>query len=317
MTRQELLEQKESVVGQFGPWTAHNVHLGGGVYTIDEKDVAEAVLLRRVVQVIHDIAHRPLRELRILDLACLEGLYGIELALQGAKVVGIEARQVSLEKARFVKRALNLTNLELVQDDVRHISAERYGRFDAVLCAGILYHLDVPDVFQFIERIFEMSTDFTVFETHVSVSAKEVQHYRGRGYFGFSFPEHSPASTADEKAKRLWSSIDNLKAFWFTKPSLLNFLSHTGFTSVYECHNPSYLRAFADRVTLVAIKGTRKPLLCSPPLNSQVEEDWPEKSAQRVHPAQQSGGRLREAARRLVPGPAKGLLRRFAGLQRG
>jgi SAM-dependent methyltransferase len=312
MNAQVVAAEKEDLIRRFGPWTADNVDLGGGLYTIDAKASERAEILRRLMQVIVDIAHRPLRELRVLDLACLEGLYGIELALRGARVVGIEAREANIEKARFVKRTLDLSGLELVQDDVRNIAGAKYGRFDIVLCAGILYHLDVPDVFHFIEHIYDIASDFAIFDTHVSIAARHVELHNGRKYFGRFLTEHYPGSSANEKETRLWSSVDNNKSFWFTKPSLLNFLSHTGFTSVYECHNPSTVHGMADRVTLVAIKGTRKPVVCCPVVNSQREADWPEKLMQRNHPNQQIS--LRSATERVVtlmPASARRALKRL------
>ncbi|MBC1220039.1 bifunctional 2-polyprenyl-6-hydroxyphenol methylase/3-demethylubiquinol 3-O-methyltransferase UbiG, partial [Nostoc sp. UCD120] len=85
--------------------------------------------------------------MRILDLGCLEGLYSIGLALHGATVVGIEGREVNFQKAKFAKECLGLNNLEFIQDDVLNLSPEKYGYFDIVLCCGILYHLNVPEVF--------------------------------------------------------------------------------------------------------------------------------------------------------------------------
>ena len=43
---------------------------------------------------IQDITQCNFKELRILDLACLEGQYAIEFAMQGAEVVGIEGRDI-------------------------------------------------------------------------------------------------------------------------------------------------------------------------------------------------------------------------------
>lgn len=314
MNAQEILDRKESIVRQFGPWTAHNIHLGGGVYTIRKEVAGQEVMLRRVLQIIQDIAPHSISELRVLDLACLEGLYGIELALQGAKVVGVEGRPASLEKARLAKEILGLTRVEFIEDDVRHISVQKYGRFDVVLCAGILYHLDAPDVFHFLEHIFEMSTRFAIFDTHVSMSAKEERTYRSRRYFGCTFLEHPSDSSTDEKAKRLWSSLDNIKSFWFTKPSLLNFLSHTGFTSVYECHNPSTIHDWMDRVTLVASRGTRQRLLSSTSLNCEIDDDWPENSGRKVYLSQQQPVRLSaKAVARSILRPAKRFLKRVVG----
>jgi hypothetical protein len=137
-----------------------------------------------------------------------------------------------------------------------------------------------------VERISELSDRLAVFDTHVSINAKEVELYKGKKYYGRFFAEHSANSTQEERLAQLWSSLDNLRSFWLTKPSLLNLLAHSGFTSVYECRNPSVTRDTADRVTLVAIKGAKKSLLCSPSLISSIEQDWPEKLARRTHPSQ-------------------------------
>jgi predicted RNA methylase len=310
----KLLEQKESLVRRFGPWTAHNMHLGNGVYTIAES-MGRHAGLRRIVQVVQDIARRPVGGLRILDLACLEGLYAIEFALQGAAVVGIEAREQNLAKARFSKEILNLTNLDLVQDDVRNLSASKYGQFDVVICAGILYHLDEPDVFHFLERISEVCTHASIIDTHVSVAAKTKRCiYKGKEYFGSSFVEHRANSSPGEKAQQLWASLDNVNSFWITKPSLLNCLTHVGFTSVYECHNPSTIHDWSDRVTLVALKGARKLLVCSPPANSMADDEWPEQSVRRLYPAQRTG--MLESVRALggfIQGRAKRALRWLVG----
>jgi hypothetical protein len=98
-----------------------------------------------IVQMVRDVAGRPLRELRVVDLACLEGMYRIELARQGARVVAIEGREANLDKARPAQEALALDNLELYLDDVRNLSAKKYGRFDVVLatCTGAAWVLGI------------------------------------------------------------------------------------------------------------------------------------------------------------------------------
>ncbi|MBI3796935.1 MAG: methyltransferase domain-containing protein, partial [Deltaproteobacteria bacterium] len=93
-----------------------------------------------------DFLHQPLHNLRVLDLGCLEGMYALEFAQHGAQVLGIEGRLANIEKARFAKRVLGFSNCDFVQDDVRNLSLAKYGDFDVVLCCGILYHLDAPDV---------------------------------------------------------------------------------------------------------------------------------------------------------------------------
>lgn len=287
MNIEDINRRKQEIIKKFGNWTAHNILLKDNVYTIDGKRVVgDEIKLRRIVQVICDIVDKPLENLRILDLACLEGLYAIELARHGAKVVAIESREANIEKARFAKEVLNLNNLDLIQDDVRNLSIKKYGHFDAVLCLGILYHLDVPDVFHFLERVAEICQRFLIIDSHVSVAAKQSYFYKGKEYWGRSYEEHSQGSTPEERSKALWSSLDNLNSFWFTRPSLYNLLGHVGFTSVYECHNPPEIRKSYDRVTLMAIKGQSCTLISSPLINILSHHNWPEKQQMSVHLSQ-------------------------------
>lgn len=273
----ELIEDKKrKIVESFGPWSAHNIRLEGDVYTIGKEVAGDEIKLRRILQSVSDIARRPLKDLRILDLACLEGLYAVEFARHGANVVGIEVREANIEKARFAKEVLALESLEFVQDDVRNLSKEKYGVFDVVLCLGILYHLDVPDVFSFLERIADVCQDFALIDTHVGVPERSYLH-KGRRYWGSAYQEHDLDAPPAIKAKQLWASIDNPVSFWLSRASLLNALSHVGFTSIYECQMPPEPDKPADRVTLLAVKGQRQDLHCSPLLSAQPMEDLVEK----------------------------------------
>ncbi len=273
----ELIKHgKRRVIEKYGEWTAHNIQITDDIYTIDNRVVGDEIKLKRIVQIVSDIACRPLRNLRILDLACLEGLYAVEFARKDARVVGIEGREPNIEKARFVRDVLSLKNLELYQDDVRNLNSEKYDCFDVVLCLGILYHINVPDVFTFVERIAEVCKGFTIIDTHISLEGKESVHYNGKTYWGCSYDEHSPTSTERERERSLWASLDNPRSFWFTQNSLYNLLSHSGFTSVYECHNPVEPAKPCNRVTLLAVRGQREALISSPLINSLPETDWPE-----------------------------------------
>ena len=264
MTPEQVEARRREIVERLGPWTAHNVRLAGDVYTMAPGIAGDEIKLRRIVQTVADLSGRPLAELRVLDLACLEGLYAVEFARHGARVVGVEGRAVNLAKASFAKDVLALGNLELRQDDVRNLSRERYGSFDVVLCLGILYHLDAPDLFAFLERIGEVCQRFAVIDTHVSLAPEEVRLHGGREYRGQSYVEHAPQATSEEKAGRLWASLDNPTSFWLTRASLYNALLHSGFTSVLECQLPPEPAKPDDRVTLVAIKGQRHKLACAP-----------------------------------------------------
>ncbi|MCL1465876.1 class I SAM-dependent methyltransferase [Argonema galeatum] len=284
MEIEAIAQRKREITDKFGEWTNHNIRLDDDIYTIGQQITGAEVKLRRILQAIADIVDRPFEKLRVLDLACLEGLYGIELALHGAEVVAIEGREANIEKARFVKDVLSLHNLQLVQDDVRNLSREKYGCFDVVLCIGIFYHLDAPDVFSFLEQIADVCQKLVILDTHVSMSAEKCYIYKEQKYWGCSYVEHKDNSTAEEKNKSLWASLENLTSFWLTRASLYNLLSESGFTSVYECHNPAVIkyeimrqRKEADRNTFLGIKGKRKNIISSPIANKIAQERWPEK----------------------------------------
>jgi SAM-dependent methyltransferase len=223
---------------------------------------------------IYDIACKPMESLRVLDLGCLEGLYALELASHGAEVLGIEGREANVEKARFAKEACGLDNLEFVKDDVRNLGKRKYGEFDVVLCLGILYHLDTPDVFAFLEAMADVCRGFLIIDTHISLAPHKSCIYKDKEYWGSIYREHDMSSSSDEVAQALWASLNNLNSFWLTRSSLYNALADVGFTSVYECHNPPRLREHLDRITLVAMKGQHRGLISSP---EKPDERWPEK----------------------------------------
>ena len=294
METEQIKLGRQKIVEKFGDWTAHNIQLREDVYTYDPgHPMFEAQLtghgihLQRIVQIVSDITSRPLDTLRVLDLACLEGLYGIEFARHGAEVIGIEGRETHLVKAQFAKEVLGLENITFLQDDVRNLSVSKYGHFDVVLCLGILYHLDVPDAFHFVESIAEVCRRVAVIDTHVGITTNRSYVYKGQEYRGRDFLEHIPGDSQEEKLKHVWSSLDNENSFWFSRPSLFNLLSSAGFTSAYTCQNPAVPGQWLDRDTIVAIKGSNQELLSAPSINSRAKERWPEDSHVGLYPTQQ------------------------------
>src|SRR2546425_5545262 len=269
LNAEQIKQKKVEIVQRYGDWTAHNIYLGHGIYTFDptrpdfdSSIVSYTRFLGRALQIASDLTDQPLSDLRVLDLASLEGVYGIEFALHGAQVVGIEIREANLQKANFAKEVLSLGNISFAQDDVRNLCIEKYGQFDVVLCIGILYHLDAPDVFHFVEKISEMCRHATIIDTHVGLNPNSSYYHKGRKYYGWIFTEHETGSSQEAKAASVCASIDNEKSFWFTRSSLFNLLADVGFTSVYDCYNPACPGQLDDRDTLVAVKGPQQHVRC-------------------------------------------------------
>jgi SAM-dependent methyltransferase len=262
-----LKERYDAVVREHGAWSAHNLEYAPGLFTIGPPIVGQELRLRRVVQAILDaIGERPIERVRILDLACLEGMYALEFARRGAQVVAIEGRRANVAKAMFVRNALGLANLEILCDDVRNLSIEKYGQFDVVLCAGILYHIDAPDVFHFLRRIREVTTRVAFFDTHVARRTSVEIAFDGTQYTGEWYQEFAADADAEEKKKLLWAALENHKSFWFSKGSLIEAFSRSGFTTVAEVYAPLYTPELPDRQMFLAWTG--KPVV--PMLTPQV-----------------------------------------------
>jgi hypothetical protein len=210
-------------------------------------------------------------------------MYSVELARHGATVIAIEGRSANLERARFARKALGLESLELVQDDVRNLAAAKYGYFDVVLCLGILYHLDAPDVFRFLEQVAGVCTGFAIIATHTSLFPDECHTYKGQTYWGSSYQEHDPESTPEEREKAIWASLHNPRSFVFTSASLFNGLARAGFTSAFQCRIPPQTiyeypaaKGGMDWATFVAVKGVRATLRSAPLLNDRAWEELPD-----------------------------------------
>jgi SAM-dependent methyltransferase len=237
--------------------------------------------LRRIVQAANDLSPKPLSECRVLDLGCLDGQYSVEFALHGASVIGVDVRESNLRQARTAKEALGLDRLEFIQDDVRNVTVERVGTFDIIVCSGLLYHLNVPDVFRFTEELFRLTNRLAIIDTHISLVPDSREEYNGKVYQGHHYKEHGSDEKEATKASRSLASWGNDRSFVFTRPSLVNLLTHVGYSSVHECLSPAHLNygepglEHRDRCAFVAVKSAAVTIRTSPSVNDLIE-DHPE-----------------------------------------
>jgi SAM-dependent methyltransferase len=82
---------------------------------------------------------------RCLDLACNQGYFSMLLAQRGcAEVLGIEARQETVDEANLMRDCLGLARARYVQGDVMSMKGDEYEPFDVVLMLGLIYHLENP-----------------------------------------------------------------------------------------------------------------------------------------------------------------------------
>ena len=223
--------------------------------------IANAVKVRRVMQLTRDLAGQPFDTLRILDLGCGEGVYAIEAALRGAEVLALDARTQRMALGAACAARHDVRGVRFVQEDVRRVTRAAHGTFDVVYLLGLLYHLDAPDLFSVLEQVAEVCARLLVVDTLISPDGEEAVAWRDRTYRGRRHREHDDQDPDELRRARVLRSIDNTWSFRLTRASLLGVLQDVGFTSVLECHVPFEPGKAADRVTVAALKGT--PVLVS------------------------------------------------------
>lgn len=145
----------------------------------------------------------------ILELGSLEGGHTCALAMRpGVKrVIGIEGRQSNIERAQFVASVYHIGQVEFQQANLETYDLSSLGRFDAVFCVGLLYHL--PNPWDLIHRISQASDNVFIW-THYAADSKAntiVNGYRGIKYqeFGLSDP------LSGMSAESFWPTLNDLK----------------------------------------------------------------------------------------------------------
>lgn len=232
---------------------------------------ANGVKVRRIIQITRDLAGRPFGELRILDLGCGEGVYAIEAGLRGADVLALDARTQRMQMGADCAARHGLHNVRFRQEDVRQVSRDTHGEFDVVYFLGLLYHLDVPDVFSVLENVYELCVGMVVLDTLISLNAGVQVVHRNREYAGQRFREHGDEDPEGVRRGRVFSSMDNTFSFRFTRASLVSALHDVGFSSVFECHAPPEPFKAKDRITVVALKDEPVSISTYPWVNGKSE----------------------------------------------
>jgi len=232
------------------PYSAHNIELSDGSRTIPDEELllVDQAWLTATLRTLELLTAQG-EHLRIVDLGCLEGGYSIEFARHGHEVVGIDARQLNIDRAIAAKENLGLSHVEFVVDDVKNLAD--YGQFDVVFCSGLLYHLDNPK--SYIELLGRIATRALILNTHyaravdpmyddaeaeaerVDFSLSELTEHEGLP--GRWYREYDTDDPRPEIEGRLWAAFSNERSFWPTKPALLAACRSAGFAVIFEQHD--------------------------------------------------------------------------------
>jgi ubiquinone/menaquinone biosynthesis C-methylase UbiE len=117
-------------------------------------------------------------EVDCLDIGCHEGFYSLALARMGARrVIGLEPREESLRRARFILAATGAANLEFRQGQVENLAAEGTV-YPLTLFLGVLYH--VMDPMLCLRNISAATGELCVIETQVVDEVEGVTEWGSR-----------------------------------------------------------------------------------------------------------------------------------------
>lgn len=93
---------------------------------------------------------------RVLEFGPLDGVQTSALIKAGvAHLDTIEIRPENFAKVAIAKELLGWSQLRLHLDNFHAVTADRYGRYDAVLASGVYYHSNSP--FTFLENVCGLS----------------------------------------------------------------------------------------------------------------------------------------------------------------
>jgi SAM-dependent methyltransferase len=171
---------------------------------------------------------------RCLDIACNEGFFSFEIAKRGAReVVGFDAHPAVIEKAEYIRSAKQHTNVAFSVFDLEQLGPEWKGRFEVVLCLGIVYHLENP--IGCLRRVRSVTDKVCVIDTQLNRFSGEMETPEGRATSVQRRP--SAMSLVDEPGGELSgvqpvSLVPNHRA-------MLRILEAVGFSRVLQMMPPA------------------------------------------------------------------------------
>ncbi len=214
-----------------GPWITHfvidGVESGGNFHALEDE---------RVDQFFESFPNVR----TILELGSLEGGHTFALARhpEVERVLGVEARASNIARARFVQELLRIENASFVEANLENADLATFGKFDAVFCSGLLYHL--PEPWKLIAQLGNVAPRLFIW-THYAEDNPDnltIDGLKGREYV-----EGGP----DEPLSGI-----SPKSFWLTLDSLKEVLVSAGFDSIRILHDdPKHCHGPA--VTLAAV----------------------------------------------------------------
>ncbi|MDD3289161.1 MAG: methyltransferase domain-containing protein [Alphaproteobacteria bacterium] len=218
----EQLAQKIAEYEKIQPWN-HNISLPDGLETRPGHQTSHGKNLVKIKRL------RPLFEMiglkgkAVIDVGCNEGFFSLEMAKEGARVIGLDIDEHRIEKALFVKSALGENNVDFKKMDIYSEEFNNLPHADLCLCLGFLHR--VPDPFSVVAALAK-KTDMIIFEWK---ALKFGPHDEAFAYF-----TPKPVNEADYYGTEYW-----LLSF----AALERMLTRQGFNFFHRIDDPRQRRA--------------------------------------------------------------------------
>ncbi len=216
-------EQVVAAVNKVPRWR-HRIELPFGVVTPGQQDHSGMI----------DCLGMPsdLTGKTVLDIGCSDGLWSFEAESRGSKrVLAVDNCSAIFyynQQGFRTAHALRRSRVEFLKADLFEFTPEQHGRFDLVLCLGVLYHVRHPLLA--LERLAQLCNEQLILETAIVPSAD-------RPYMQFLEWDES-----NQDYTNWWA---------FSVDCVVAMLRSCGFSAVrptYEGNGRAVINAFAPRL---------------------------------------------------------------------
>jgi SAM-dependent methyltransferase len=213
---QTVTTDLSSEFGKLAPWIfqfrIEGADYGGGISAVGDPRIDQFFQFAPGVET-------------ILELGSLEGAHTFLLAGRPGikRVLALEGREQNLRKARFVQNLLRVQNVEFAQANLEKSDLAAFGKFDAVFCSGLLYHL--PEPWNLIAQLPTVAPALFIWTHYAPDAEAEILPDGLRGKIHIEGGAAEPLSGMSPTAT------------WLTLGSLITVLTRNGYESVHVIHN--------------------------------------------------------------------------------
>jgi len=155
----------------------------------------------------------------ILEPGSCEGGQSFVLARRPSlHIVALEGRRANIARARYAQRLLGVANVRFIHVDLEATRLRAFGRFDAVLCSGLLYHLPRP--WELLDQLREVSDNVYIWTHYAAEDRVETVIEGMPGHWYSELGIADPLSGLSPRS------------FWVTRDALVERLHRGGFDRV-------------------------------------------------------------------------------------